>query len=267
MSNPLIFLSYSHQDEQKAVALAQFIEKHKFDVWLDIRKLEPGSAWEQEIKEAIRKATFFIIIISHNSMSDDSYVSTELKYALGEAQSSITNDKYIIPIKIDDVTVKNEHLARYQFVELKEISDDQVGQFCLYLLKISPTINRHKALFLHFIGSLCGFVVWYFLPFTYKEVDRALITLKDDNSILPFLHKASDVILHNAANQWIKLEHIDEIGGWFWILMVPTMLTTLRLPGRFVEHKNYAPLGYTLRVFCLTIVVLYIIYFFIHAFR
>lgn len=75
-----VFLSYAHQDEQTASALAGDLEALVGSVWLD-RSLTGGQRWWSEILEQIRGCRLFVLAVSRHSVASGACL-TESEYAM-----------------------------------------------------------------------------------------------------------------------------------------------------------------------------------------
>lgn len=63
-----IFISYSHADHIFADAVANYLVRRDYDVWIDSRRLKPQGKWADDINEAIRIADYVISILSAESV-------------------------------------------------------------------------------------------------------------------------------------------------------------------------------------------------------
>ena len=90
----MIFISYSSKDYDKASELRATLEENGMECWMAPESIPAGSNYTNEIPNAIKKCTTFIILLSDSSQSSV-WVPKELDLAIGE-------NKSIVPIKIDD---------------------------------------------------------------------------------------------------------------------------------------------------------------------
>jgi len=91
-SNDFVFLSYSNKDKDFVLRLNDDLKRNGIKTWFDIEQINPGSLWQDEIKNGIEKSNIVLVILSENYYSSK-WVSIEL---------ALSNNKNIIPIKIDD---------------------------------------------------------------------------------------------------------------------------------------------------------------------
>lgn len=88
MNEPMIFISYSHEDEiwkNKLVTHLQVLQQEGLDIW-DDRRIGAGEDWYKEIQEAISAATVAILLISANFLTSK-FIHTEEVPLLLERQN------------------------------------------------------------------------------------------------------------------------------------------------------------------------------------
>lgn len=112
-----VFISYAKEDSKTAENLYDFLKLYRYDPWLDKKKLLPGQDWNIEIKLALKKADFIILLLSNTSVVKRGFVQREFKLALEYCDEKLDSDIYIIPCKIDDCEVP-EKLSKFQWAEL-----------------------------------------------------------------------------------------------------------------------------------------------------
>jgi hypothetical protein len=93
-----VFISYSHKDaavlERVLVHLRPLERMGLVDIWVDT-KLSAGSAWRQEIADALKVAKVAILLVSADFLSSDFIVDSELSPLLASAECSGTR---IVPV-------------------------------------------------------------------------------------------------------------------------------------------------------------------------
>lgn len=108
-----IFVSYSRKDIAFARLIYQSLKESGLDTWIDWERIPVGEKWWNEIKDAIENSNVFLFIISNHSVG-----STICK---DEINITLSNNKRIIPIIIDDLPVNsiNEYvpdLSKIQWI-------------------------------------------------------------------------------------------------------------------------------------------------------
>lgn len=108
-----IFISYSRDDQEKAMILAHDIRILGHDVWFD-NELNGGEKWWKEILKSIRTCDIFIFILSNHSL-DSSVCVLEYQYA-----SNL--EKHTVPILVgEDVSLNllPPILAKTHFIDYR----------------------------------------------------------------------------------------------------------------------------------------------------
>ena len=75
------FLSYAHEDDEVAAALAKQLAKAKVQVWNPSQDVDPGENWSLKMGEALEKADVLIVLFSPNSAKSP-WIRREVEYAL-----------------------------------------------------------------------------------------------------------------------------------------------------------------------------------------
>ncbi|MGA1984146.1 MAG: toll/interleukin-1 receptor domain-containing protein [Acidobacteriaceae bacterium] len=96
-STPAAFISYSREDSEFALRLAQDLKAAGAHVWLDQLDILPGRPWDNAIEQALGEAMQMLIILSPESAKSEN-VRDEVSYALGQG-------KIIIPVLYKDCVV------------------------------------------------------------------------------------------------------------------------------------------------------------------
>ena len=66
--NKKIFISYSHADSRFARAIARYLQRRKYLVWIDAEQIKIGEDWSQDIDEAIEQSDFIFCILTKDSV-------------------------------------------------------------------------------------------------------------------------------------------------------------------------------------------------------
>lgn len=112
-----IFISYAHEDIDKANRLFTNLKDWNLDPWLDQEFLLPGMKWEQKIEEAIKDSRYFIPLLSKNS-TDEGYAKKELNDAREIFNKYTKSEIYIIPVRIDDCQILDSTIQELHIVDL-----------------------------------------------------------------------------------------------------------------------------------------------------
>lgn len=127
--NKKIFISYSHADSRFARAIARYLQRRKYLVWIDAEQIKIGEDWSQDIDEAIEQSDFIFCILTKDSV--------RRREVIREAEIGLKkNPKKLLFLTIGriheswfvnktDTGVKNliKHLQTYQHVEFNGHGD------------------------------------------------------------------------------------------------------------------------------------------------
>ena len=101
-----VFLSYASEDRARVREIRSQLEAANIDTWMDERALQPGEEFEQSIRENIRRAAYFLCIISRSldqpPRALGGYVLKEWKWAEDAALERHKEDAFLQPIVVDD---------------------------------------------------------------------------------------------------------------------------------------------------------------------
>ena len=102
-----VFLSYASEDRAKVRSIRDQLEANNIDTWLDERELpaDPGNEYLLTIRENIRKAAFFVPIISRaldRTGPGPRFVWREWRMAEDASMERRKEDRYLQPLVIDD---------------------------------------------------------------------------------------------------------------------------------------------------------------------
>jgi len=113
-----IFISYSRHDITHATKLYHELKKYGLTPWMDNENLQPGQKWKFEINQAIQNSSYFIALLSSESLSRRGFVQKELKVAMDILDQNPHSDIFIIPVRIDDCHPNDERLNEIHWVDL-----------------------------------------------------------------------------------------------------------------------------------------------------
>lgn len=88
-----VFISYSTKDRKVADEICCFLEEREIRCWYAPRDVKSGEEWAGAIVQAIKKASFFVLIYSENSNSSE--------HVLREVAQGASCGCTIIPFRID----------------------------------------------------------------------------------------------------------------------------------------------------------------------
>lgn len=114
----IVFLSYAREDRAFAERLYMDLRKQEINVWMDVKNLQAGSNWKMEISKTIRKARFFLLLISKNSINKRGFVQKEIKEGLDVFQEFPEGEIFIIPVRLDETEPIDKELKDLNWVNL-----------------------------------------------------------------------------------------------------------------------------------------------------
>jgi TPR repeat protein len=96
------FVSYSREDSEFALRLAQDLKAAGANVWLDQLELVPGRAWDNSIEDALLGAQQMLVILSPTSVKSEN-VRDEISYALkqGKTVIPVLYMECVIPLRLE----------------------------------------------------------------------------------------------------------------------------------------------------------------------
>jgi WD40 repeat protein len=108
-----IFISYSKDDSDFAIKLAEDLQNKGFKIWID-RSIVGGDQWRDTIEKNLKSAEEVIVIVSPNSMASE-WVKHEGSLAYGWG-------KRLIPILMEPVDSLPPWLEEYQWINFVDRS-------------------------------------------------------------------------------------------------------------------------------------------------
>lgn len=142
-----IFLSYTRADTTIVENLKQALEgMGGVNCWYDNRELEPGDNWLEKIVVSIRKADFFLPIISENSLQHkDGYVHKE--WAQGQTEwvyrnSTKNSGNYLIPVVVDNSDANSDSISEFFDGDINRIKIAGGNPDNEFLTKMKATLTR-----------------------------------------------------------------------------------------------------------------------------
>ena len=74
LKEQIVFISYASGDNQVAEVVYYALKNAGLNPWLDKFSILPGQNWGNEIENAIKSSSYFIAILSEQSVSKRGYV-------------------------------------------------------------------------------------------------------------------------------------------------------------------------------------------------
>lgn len=124
----LVFISYAREDRAWAERLYMDLRIHEVNAWLDVRCLPVGSSWKLEVRKAIRKARYFVLLISRHSVNKRGFVQREIKEAIDVLKDFPTGSIFLIPARLDSTEPIDDELRELNWVELNPSYHDGLAR-------------------------------------------------------------------------------------------------------------------------------------------
>lgn len=110
INSPYVFLAYARDDGQPVLSIRDLLVSAGCVAWLDCRELVAGDEWESKLRDALKRAEFFVPCVSKATQSRKRYFHEEVRLAL-ERRNAQSGFPLIIPIRLDDVPMEEELVA------------------------------------------------------------------------------------------------------------------------------------------------------------
>lgn len=149
--NEKIFISYSHADTIFATAIARYLQRRHYSVWIDIEKIKTGNDWSKDIDEAIRQADYIFCILSADSVRRREVIR---EACIGYAQDPkkllfITighiHDSWFTNRETKNVQQLILHLKTYQHIEFNgrgDVTEERMMQIDEFLVRGHAEDNK-----------------------------------------------------------------------------------------------------------------------------
>ena len=119
-----VFISCAQEDYKIAKRLYVDLKKEGFTPWMGTEDILPGEDWKLKIRKSVEDCTYFIALISENSVSKKGYVQKELKLAFDILDLIPPSDIFVLPIRLDNSKPTDVRFENLQWGELFPSYDD-----------------------------------------------------------------------------------------------------------------------------------------------
>ncbi len=141
VSNVNIFISYMEEDQLIANKMYNDLRTSGVNPWIDSNDLLPGEKWKTGINKAINDSSYFLALLSKNSISKKGYVQKQQKIALDVLDEYPDDSIFVIPVRIDNCELNNDRLKKLKAIDLFPSYDDGLKQI-LNFLKTANSENK-----------------------------------------------------------------------------------------------------------------------------
>ena len=117
-SQRLAFISYAREDAVAAERIADAVNSSGLRAWFDRRHLRGGKRWKVEIATVIRKADFFVAVLSTRSVGKRGFVQHEIREALEVALSIPEPRIFIVPVRLEPCEPSHAAFHELNWIDL-----------------------------------------------------------------------------------------------------------------------------------------------------
>jgi formylglycine-generating enzyme required for sulfatase activity len=141
-----VFISYAREDHEIAERLYEDLQRTGVTPWLDCRDLLPGQDWKVVIREAIQESSYFLALLSSNSITKKGFVQKELKMALDLLDTLPPSEIFIIPAHLDNCKPNDERLQNLHWADFLSSYENGLKQVLRVLHRQSDARPQTKPL-------------------------------------------------------------------------------------------------------------------------
>lgn len=151
---PKAFISYSHEDRELAIRIAEGLRSVGIDAWFDKYEIIPGDSLIKKIfEEGLAGADVFVILLTNSSIKSN-WVRQELDVALIKRIEGITR---VIPLKIGNVNIPDP-LRTLKWIDMDGNFDERLRelQMAIYQVREIPPIGQPPEFIRNHLASVGG---------------------------------------------------------------------------------------------------------------
>ena len=100
-----VFISYAAENKTITYALCHYLEEQKIRCWIAPRDILPGQDYAEAIVQTIKKVKIFVLVCSNYSLQS--------QYVRKETNLAVSEEKIIIPFKIDRCSLDGTPMQLY----------------------------------------------------------------------------------------------------------------------------------------------------------
>ena len=139
-----VFISYAREDYKTAKRLYDDLKHNGVTPWMDKENILIGQKWRVSIGQAIKECTYFMALLSNNSVTKRGCVQKELKLALDILDELPQSGVFILPILLEPCDPVDERLQDLNWGELYTSYDDCLTQI-LRVLRPDQVVRKKPA--------------------------------------------------------------------------------------------------------------------------
>jgi hypothetical protein len=134
-----VFISYRriNPDMEFAYRLADDLRAAGHPVWIDVKGIESGGTWNQDIQHGIDECYAYIVVLSPDSLASD-WVRNEMLYALEYRRGCV------YPVLFRPVERLPVELMRIQYTDFRGDYDEALGKLLRSLTSTTPSTRKTR---------------------------------------------------------------------------------------------------------------------------
>jgi hypothetical protein len=114
-----VFVSYERTDINIAQKIFDSFPRDQFQLWLDKNRLEGGDDWNSQLEQHIKSSDYFLVLNSESlNKKQVGYVNKEVMLALDRQKYFQPGTKFIVPIRVGNLTPEQGRADLQQFEQL-----------------------------------------------------------------------------------------------------------------------------------------------------
>jgi hypothetical protein len=113
-----VFISYAREDKVAAARLYNDLRGAGVNPWIDTEDLLPGEDWRLGIRRAIENSTYFLALMSAQSLAKRGYVQKELRLAYAVLDELPLGHIFLIPIRLEPCEPTDERIKAVNWLDL-----------------------------------------------------------------------------------------------------------------------------------------------------
>ncbi len=129
-----IFISYALSDADSAVKMYDILKEAGLKPWMDKKDILPGEPISHTVQQAIHKSSYFLALLSKESLYERGRVHRELNLAIDKSKENPAHKIFIIPVRLDDCKVDQEFLLNIQPLDLFQSPETELEKLiCVFI--------------------------------------------------------------------------------------------------------------------------------------
>ena len=225
---PILFISYSREDQTFVENLTRSIRGRGFRIFLDTSNIDPGDNFVATLLKELRRSTAVVPVITENY--------SQSRWAQAELYQALTNNKMVIPILVGDGSISNlddplQRLLRdIQYVVFSGKQSEDVTFYTL-MERLSDARKRYKIeLFKKFLPYLLGILVLMGSVWWAIENLNYIKQAQSRNAVISKVQQSSEVLQQERVAQFASEIAGDNIarGELFFLSQDPSQSDVAR---------------------------------------